>query len=137
LKNLFTWLALGGVAYWLYTKYAFVNGLTFVPRGISTGSGGVDVSIGVQNATSTVQTITSFSGTLYINGSPAGNLSMFQPVTILPNAETPLSFLFTPSIVGIANDLISSIENGVDGLSAVLKGTANFGGNAVPLNVSF
>jgi LEA14-like dessication related protein len=137
MKNILLWIAAGLGAYWLYSKYVFVNGLTFVPRGIESNLTGIQVTVGVQNATDTSQTLTSFSGTLYINGSGVGNVSMFAPVNILPNAETPLPFAVTPSEIGIANEVISALQNGVDGLSAVLKGTANFGGNAVPLNISF
>jgi hypothetical protein len=125
------------VGYWAYTRYGTVTNLQFVPRGINLNGGGFNVTLGVQNTSSYPLQYNSFAGTLSVNGSVVANVQDFNAQQIAANAETPLQFNVTPSLVGLASQILSQSQNGFTGIqSAVLNGVANIGGNQMPVNIT-
>jgi hypothetical protein len=65
-------------------------------------------------------------------------VSNFTPVSVLPNAETPLTISVAPSIFGIVADVVSSIQNNFPVPGKIeLRATANVDNQAVPVKVPF
>lgn len=130
----------GGVAAWyLLSRYSTIKNLLFVPRGIAVVGGAISVILGVQNPTSNSLAFQALSGSLVVNGNNVGNVASFQPLIILPNAETQIQLLITPNLLGIGSGILNLIEGnpGSSSFSASLQATANINNTAVPVNVSF
>lgn len=130
-------LGLGGLAYYAYTRYAMAGGLQFVPLGVSTGGNGLIATIGVQNPSGTSAVLSSFAGSLKLNGSTVAAVSNFQGITIQPNAQTQLQFNVTPNLIGLGANLLDIAQNGLDDYSVSLSGTANVNNTPVPVNINF
>jgi LEA14-like dessication related protein len=128
---------LGLLGFWAYKKYITVVNLLFVPRGFDLAQNGFTVALGVQNTSNQSLQYNSFAGTLYINGSQVANVSDFSSKMIAANAETPLSFVISPNILGLAQQVISQLQTGTAGVqSASLTGVANVSGQQYPVNVN-
>lgn len=131
-------LLLGALGVYLFTRASTIANLVFVPRGIAITGGAVNVVIGVQNPTSNSLSFNSLAGNLFVNGSAIGNVASFQPAVIIPNGETPVNVMVTPSILGIATDVLSMIQGNMSGgITANFQGTANIDNSAVPVNLNF
>src|SRR5690242_10602652 len=120
-------LIAGAVALWAYSKAHTGANLQFLPMGASWDGGSLHIQTGVQNPTNDSLQFHSFAGTVYINGTAAGNVSDFTPAIIAPNAQTPVTLSFTPSLVGLASMVINQLNNG-GGVAIVVKGSANVNG---------
>jgi len=128
----------GFVLWYLLTRIQTIGNLNFVPRGLGIVGNAVSVILGIQNPTSNALLFNSLSGDLMVNGNSVGNVADFQPVTIMPNSETPITLLITPNIFGIAANAIDQISNGLTGgISAKLQAIANVNNTPVPVNVQF
>ncbi len=136
-KSLVTLGILGYAAYYLYSRYIVGSGLNFVPRGLNFNGLTATVNIGVQNPSSNALTLNSFVGNLYINGSNFGPVSSFATTVIQPNSETVIPVNVSPNILGIASQTAEIIQNGFDGLTGELKGTANVNGAPLPIDINF
>lgn len=136
-QNLLLLGAAGIAAWYFFTRAGALNNLNFVPLGLGVVPGGVSVQLGVQNPTNTPITLNSFVGSLSISGSPVGSVSTFTPVTIAPNSQTPLSLYVGANYLGLASGVLNQLEGneGSGNYNAVLSGTANVNGIALPINV--
>lgn len=130
-------LLVGGVvALWALSKAHTGANLQFVPLGANWDGGTLHVQIGVLNPTNGSLQLTSLAGQVYINGTAAGTLSDFTPTLILPNAQTPISITYTPSILGVFSTLLNQVSNG-GGVAIAIKGSANVNGVILPVTVNF
>lgn len=130
-------LVAGVVALWAYSKAHTGANLQFLPLGASWDGGSLHIQIGVQNPTNDSLQFQSFAGTVYINGTAAGNVSDFTPAIIAPNAQTPVTLTFTPSLFGAAATVINLLNNGGNGVVIAVKGSANVNSLSVPVNLTF
>lgn len=137
MKNTAAYLLGGAALVYLLTRASTINNLNFVPRGLSFIGSSIRVVIGVQNPTSASLTLRSVSGSLIVNGNTFGNVSDFQPAILAANSETPVALIFSPSLFGIADTVITALEDGSTAISASLQGIANLDNNALPINVNF
>lgn len=124
------------IAYLLYSKVNTGASLQFLPLGASWNGGTLQIQVGVQNPTNGSLSLTSLAATAYVNGTASGNLSDFTPALIAPNAQTPIVLNFQPSIIGIAQDVVSEL-NSQGAMTIAVKGTANVNGVALPVNLNF
>src|SRR5689334_21278732 len=129
-------LIAGMVALWVYSKAHTGANLQFLPLGASWDGGALHVQIGVQNPTNDSLQFQSLAGTVYINGTAAGTITDFTPAIIAPNAQTPVTLTYSPSIFGVASSLINLLNNG-GGVTIGLKGNANVNGISLPVNLNF
>ena len=130
-------LLLGGAAaLWLLSKVHTGQNLHFLPLGVSLDGGGLVITVGVQNPTDNSLQLTSLAGDVTVNGTNAGNLSGFQPVTILPNAQTSVNVKFTPNILGAALAIINQVQNGGT-VTIGVNGNANVNGVVLPVHLTF
>jgi hypothetical protein len=125
---------LGAIGYFLYSRARAVGGLIFLPRGLSAGSGSIQIMMGVQNPSDVPVPISSFAGNLVVNGSAIGAVSDFVPTVIAPNSETQITLNVAPNIFGVVNGAINMIKNGTQQFKAVLQGTVNVGGALFSIN---
>lgn len=132
-------LLAGGAAaiYYFGSRVNTLSGLNFVPRGLSFVGGAARIVVGVQNPSSYPLTLRSVAANLIVNGNTFGNVSGFIPVVIAPNSETPVPLLFTPSIFGIAADILDAVNRDSLAVTAALQGSANVDNNSLPLNLQF
>jgi hypothetical protein len=137
MKNTPLYLLGGAALVWFLTRASTINNLNFVPRGLSFIGSSVQVVIGVQNPTSNSLTLRSVVASLIVNGNTFGNVSDFQPVILAANSETPVALIFSPSLFGIADSVVSALQSGSTSISANLQGTANLDNNALPININF
>jgi hypothetical protein len=136
-STLLLWGAIGLAAYYLYQQGAALANLNFLPNGIGFNGSGFQASLLVQNTSSSSVQLNSFSGYLVVNGYNVGNISDFTAATILPNAQTQLQFNMVPNLVGAAGALISQMSSSEFAInSASIQGTANVGGQQVPVTVT-
>lgn len=129
-------LIAGVVALWAFSKAHTGANLQFLPLGASWDGGALQVQIGVQNPTNDSLQFQSLAGTVYINGTAAGTISDFTPAIIAPNAQTPVTLTYNPSIFGVASVVINQLNNG-GGVTIGLKGSANVNGISLPVNLNF
>ena len=136
-SDLLLYGAIGLALYFLFEKGAALANLTFLPNGISFNGSAFQVSVLVQNTSSSSIQYNSFAGSLLVNGSPVGNVSDFTAGVILPNQQTQLTFNVVPNLAGAAGQLISQMSSGGFTInSASLQGTANVSGQQVPITVT-
>lgn len=129
-------IALGIAGLWLYSKAHTGTSLQFVPLGASWSGGALQVDIGVQNPTNDSLQLTSLAGSVYVNGTIAGNVSDFTPRLIAANQQTPIELTYTPNILGTAAAIFNQFNNG-GGIQIAVQGTANVNGIALPINLIF
>jgi len=129
-------LIAGVVALWVYSKAHTGANLQFLPLGASWDGGSLHIQIGVQNPTNDSLQFQSLAGTVYINGTAAGTITDFTPAIIAPNAQTPVTLVYSPSLFGVAAAVINLLNNG-DGVTIGLKGSANVNGVSIPVNLTF
>jgi hypothetical protein len=129
-------LVAGVVALWAYSKAHTGTHLQFLPLNASWDGGSLHVQIGVQNPTNDSLQLQSLAGTVAINGTTAGNISDFTPALIAPNAQTPITLSYTPSIFGIVSTVVNQLNNGGP-INITVNGTANVNGIPLPVNLTF
>jgi hypothetical protein len=129
-------IALGIAGLWLYSKAHTGNSLQFVPLGASWSGGALQVDIGVQNPTQDSLQLNSLAGSVYVNGTIAGNVSDFTPRLIAANQQTPIQLTYTPNILGTVVAVLNQVSNG-GGVLIGLNGSANVNGIPLPINLTF
>lgn len=137
-----SWLlpvAAGGVLYWLWKKAEAVGNLNFIPRGVNVNSGVLQLLLGIQNPSSSPLTLNSFVGNIFVNGGAAGNVTLFNPITIQPNAETDVPITISPNVFGVLSTIINTLESGggVANAKISLQGQANIGTMLYPVTLQF
>jgi LEA14-like dessication related protein len=138
LKNNTVLLVGAGVAaYLLYQRYNAIGNLNFIPRGIQGSGGQLVLLLGVQNPSSAPLSLNSFVGNLVVNGGNAGNVTLFQPVTINPNAETVVPVTIGYNVFGIVQSVLNTAGTDLSQASVVLDGDANIGNQLFPVNLKF
>lgn len=136
-RDLLLYGAIGFAAWYLFRKSHAVSTLVYIPRGIGFGNGGMQITIGVQNPTSTALTLRSIAGTVFLNGDSVGNISDFNAQVIAPNQETPVTLVLSPNVFGIAQLATEAIKNGLDSASFSVSGFANVDDNTFPVSFNF
>lgn len=96
----------------------------------------VRINVGIQNPTSSSLDFNSLVGSVYLNGEYLANVNSFQPVTILPNAQTNIQIIAYVSTLSMAGELIDWLKT-PSGVITSLKGTVNVGNMAVPIDLSY
>lgn len=134
--NALWWIGGSALALWLYTKAHTAMNLQFLPLGANWDGGALHVQIGVQNPTNNSLQVTSLAGTVYVNGTAAGNLSDFTPALIAPNSQTPIQLTYTPSLFGAISSVLNQLTNG-GGVNIEVKGTANVNSIPIPVDIKF
>jgi LEA14-like dessication related protein len=130
--------AIAAAGYYLLNKSRAVGTLIFVPRGVSFGGGGMQVTIGVQNPTNTPLTLSSIFGTVFLNGDSIGNISDSIQQVINPNQETPVVINLTPNLLGLTKLAAGTLQGGtLSDLSFTVTGYANVDQNTFPVNFNF
>jgi LEA14-like dessication related protein len=133
-------LLVGGLAaLWVLSKVNTGNSLTFIPVGANWDGRSLQISIGVQNPTSNSLQFNSLAGYIFVNGNNAGNISSFQPTTIMPNGQTNVQIAFTPNyatgVTALLNTLFGFVKTG--NITISIKGTANVNSFNLPVNMTF
>lgn len=125
-------------AWYFITRANTLSSLVFNPVGLGVQGAAISLQMEVDNPTPTAVQLNGFAGSLIISGSPVGNVTDFQPVSISPGANR-ISLLVTPNVFGLASDAINLIDGneGSGNFSAALQGTANVNNIAVPVNLQF
>lgn len=128
----------GLAAWYFWTRANALKSLVFNPVGLGVQGAAISLQMEVDNPTSNSLQLNGFAGQLYVNGSPIGNVTDFQPVMVLPGAAR-INLLITPNVFGIAAGVISQLDGseGSGNFSASLVGTANVNGIPLPVNISF
>jgi hypothetical protein len=94
-----------------------------------------NLKFGLQNPTSETANLQSIVGEVYANKKVIANVSMFNPVMIQANNETPLSLLAEPVGLSIAKTVIQFIKT-KNNLIIEFKGSATIDNIVYPLNES-
>ncbi len=132
----------GLAAYWFYSKSKALLGLIFAAGKITGASltGGapvIDLSLTVQNTSTSSLVINSFAGNVYANGTLVGNVGNFSPVAIPANSQTALPVTAQLQIIGLANDILKAVDTGTLSQNINIKGSANVNGIQLPVDVTF
>jgi LEA14-like dessication related protein len=134
--------AAGAVAWWLYSKTRALGDLIFSAGSVSgvqfSGSTPiVSANILIQNTSGTDLQINSFAGTVSSNGTVIGNVSNFSPVVIPGNSQVSMPITITLQLLGVASDIVNSIQTGSLKQSLALSGQANVNNFQLPVNVTY
>jgi LEA14-like dessication related protein len=136
-------LIFGGliIAFIFFGGAQTVNSLKFVATGVGFDVSNllspiINVTVIVQNPTSTALQLNSFAGTATVNGTASGNVSYFQPVLIAANSQTTITLQIRLSDAGIISDLMNFISAGTGQLLVAVNGTANINGAGLPVSLS-
>lgn len=132
------------LAFSAFKKKLAVDGLNIFPvsDGLSARMEGatpiIRFRIAIQNPSDESAVVRSMFGYVLANGNTIGNISSFQPATILPNTTTYLFCEARLSLLGIAADVYNAIANktGIS-QSIELKASMNVGGVTVPFSIPY
>ena len=131
-------IALGLAGLYFYKKMRLGQSINVLFRGVKVGGNllrpELKLELTVQNPTNTPTTFKSFSGSVYVNGQYLANFSSFGDQVIKANAESPINIIAKPGLLSAAKNIISFLKNPKQGLTAELKGTANFDNLVLPIN---
>jgi len=128
-------LVAGGIYFVMKAKQVGKSA-RFTIKGIKFSGINIILSIGVQNPTNINLSFNSFVGELIAKGSAIANITGFTATTIKANAETIIPITFKLSSLGVlslARQLLQ--KGGLKKLNAILVGTANINGQAMPINL--
>jgi LEA14-like dessication related protein len=134
--------AVGLMAFIFISKAKAASTLIFLPGGINSisfenATPVVDLSLIVQNTSSSGFTLESMAGNLYCDGTYIGNLSSFIPIDIAGNSESIVNVRARLQLIGIINEIIAAITNKNISKTIQLRGNANAGFVRAPIDVAF
>jgi LEA14-like dessication related protein len=133
--------AIGVGVLWLLNAVglgAIATTLNFYVKGLDTGNGGLILKLAIQNPRSAGFVVKSLVATIYINNNEIGNVSMYEPVYVLPNSETVLNLTIRTGIISILSNVYDIWKGNTD-LDAVVTvvGNANINDNVLPVSISY
>jgi LEA14-like dessication related protein len=134
--------AVGLVAAVLWSKARAAGTLIFQPGRVQNlyfdgVSPVIQLSLVVQNTSSSGFTLESLAGNILSDGYIIGNFSNFQPIHINANSETVVPISIRLGMIGLVQDLITSFTTGDFTKRVTLQGFVNAGFVRAPINVSF
>jgi len=131
-------LAIGGLAYWLYSRKRLKETALFSFDGVRIANNKLQIKLGLSNPTNASVTINSIVGVLNTKGSDIANISSFEKITILPNNKTFINLDVAPSLIGIFTTVKQIVKKGgLKNLSLKFKGTANVNGLPLPIDLTY
>lgn len=143
MKNNTIFLVVGGlVAYLILMEKRAIANLNYVIAGISLTFSGIvpvlGINILIQNVSNQSFDITSFVGSLTIDGTYVGDVSSFTPVIIAGSSQAYMNVKVNLSLIGIVSDLIN-LMNSKSGIpkKLVLSGNINVNNIVAPLSLSY
>jgi hypothetical protein len=134
--------AVGLIAAVLWSKARAAGTLIFQPGrvqniGFDGTSPVIQLSLIVQNTSSSGFTLESLAGNIISDSYIIGNFSNFQPIHINANSETVVPISIRLGMIGLVQDLITSFATGDFTKRITLQGFVNAGFVRAPLNVSY
>lgn len=132
---------IGLIGYFLYDKWRTVavgTSLNANIKGFTFGSNTGILKLGLQNPQSSGFTINAISGTIYLGDDQIANVSMFQPITLQPLAETIVPLTIQVGILDVLLNL-KNVVNGSLNLHTPIRLVAsiNVDGILVPLDLKY
>lgn len=132
----------GGIAAYFLLRAKAAGRLLFYPGAFQSMAfeGAVpvaEIELVVQNTSNASIVINSIAGNAYANGYLIGNISQFQPVTIVGNSETRFPVRIRFMLISVVNDIIRAFQTGSFHQEIMIEGSANAEGITIPLNLKF
>jgi LEA14-like dessication related protein len=138
LKTILGFVAIGGIAYWLYSRKRLQETALFSFEGVRIANNELQVKLGLANPTNASITINSIVGVLNSKGNDIANVSTFDKIKILPNNKTFINLTVKPSLLGLFTTVKQIVKKGgLKNLSLKFKGTANVNGVALPIDINY
>lgn len=126
----------------LWSKARAAATLIFLPGGISqigfdNSTPVVDLTLVIQNTSSSGFTLESLAGNLYCDNTYIGNISSFVPVRVDGNTETVVPVKARLMLIGLVNQIIQAVATKNFTKKIEVRGFANAGFVRAPVNVEF
>jgi hypothetical protein len=134
--------ALGLLAFVMFSKVRAAGTLLFFPGRVSNVyfdgvTPIIQLSLTVQNTSSTGFTLESIAGNIVSEGYIIGNFSNFTPVNVPGNAQVSVPLTIRLQLIGLVQDLFTSFATGDFTKRVQLQGFVNAGFVRAPLDVAF
>ena len=140
----FSWLLLAGagvVAWYFMSRGSLAKSVKAVLRKVSFSGGllkpKINLTFGIQNASSGSATIRSLVGGVYSNGKLIADVSSFTTVKIEPNSEARYMITAEPVATGLVSQVIDYVKGKEKNVNLSFQGQLNVDGNTIPIKTSY
>jgi len=140
MKNLTTWLIVGGIGIYVLLKLRMAQALQYSISNVSMDATNIltptlSLTLNILNPTNTSTTLNSINVTLYSQGQPIGNILASYNQVIAANTTTQLVLPINVQLGGLISDIYNTILS--QGTNLEIKGTITADIIPIPIDVNY
>jgi len=140
MKNLTTWLIVGGIGIYVLLKLRMLQALQYSISNVSMDATNIltptlSLTLNIINPTNTSTTLNSINATLYSQGQPIGNILASYNQVIAANTTTQLVLPINVQLGGLISDIYNTILS--KGTNLEIKGTITADIIPIPIDVNY
>lgn len=140
MKNLTSWLIVGGIGIYVLLKLRMAQALQYSISNVSMDATNIltptlSLTLNILNPTNTSTTLNSINATLYSQGQPIGNILASYNQVIAANTTTQLVLPINVQLGGLISDIYNTILS--KGTNLEIKGTITADIIPIPIDVNY